>query len=136
MIDWLLQLLPVLVDNASNIQVALAPDRTQVAFSSNRNGNFDIYVMDPDGQRLRRLTSTPAHEGEPAWTPDGRHIILASEGGLVAVDRTTFEVKKILHGSVNKKLSKISVSTLANFNHFIIYIIVVCSFCINLSRNL
>ncbi|HYF40741.1 MAG TPA: LpqB family beta-propeller domain-containing protein, partial [Gemmatimonadales bacterium] len=76
-----LQLLPVLVDNASNIQVALAPDRTQVAFSSNRNGNFDIYVMDADGQRLRRVTATPAHEGEPAWTPDGRHIVYTVTSG-------------------------------------------------------
>jgi uncharacterized protein YjdB len=70
-----LQMLPVLVDNASNMQAAVAPDRTQVVFSSNRNGNFDIYVMDPDGQRLRRLTSSPAHEGEPAWTPDGSRIV-------------------------------------------------------------
>jgi uncharacterized protein YjdB len=76
-----LQLLPVLVDNASNIQVALAPDRTQVAFSSNRNGNFDIYVMDADGQRLRRLTTSPAHEGEPAWTPDGSRIVYTVTSG-------------------------------------------------------
>jgi uncharacterized protein YjdB len=76
-----LQLLPVLVDNTSNIQVALAPDRTQVAFSSNRNGNFDIHVMDADGQRLRRLTTSPAHEGEPAWTPDGSRIVFTITSG-------------------------------------------------------
>jgi Tol biopolymer transport system component len=76
-----LQLLPVLTDNASNIQVAVAPDRTQVAFSSNRNGNYDIYVMDPDGQRLRRLTSSPAQEGEPAWTPDGSRIVYTVTSG-------------------------------------------------------
>ncbi|HET6837483.1 MAG TPA: Ig-like domain-containing protein, partial [Gemmatimonadales bacterium] len=76
-----LQLLPVLTDNASNIQAALAPNRTQVAFSSNRSGNFDIYVMDTDGQRLRRLTSSPAHEGEPAWTPDGSRIVYTLTSG-------------------------------------------------------
>jgi Tol biopolymer transport system component len=76
-----LQLLPVLADHASNIQVAVAPDRTQVAFSSNRNGNYDIYVMDPDGQRLRRLTSSPAQEGEPAWTPDGSRIVYTVTSG-------------------------------------------------------
>jgi uncharacterized protein YjdB len=76
-----LQLIPVLTDNANNIQVALAPDRTQVAFSSNRSGNYDIYVMDPDGQRVRRLTSNPAQEGEPAWTPDGRRVVYTVTSG-------------------------------------------------------
>jgi Tol biopolymer transport system component len=76
-----LQLIPVLTDDASNIQAALAPDRTQVAFSSNRNGNFDIYVMDADGQRLRRVTATPAQEGEPAWTPDGSRIVYTVTSG-------------------------------------------------------
>lgn len=76
-----IQLLPVLTDNASNIQVALSPDRTQVAFSSNRGGNYDVYVMDPDGQRLRRLTSSPAQEGEPAWTPDGSRIVYTITSG-------------------------------------------------------
>jgi Tol biopolymer transport system component len=76
-----LQLLPVLVDNASNIQAALAPDRTQVVFSSNRGGSFDLYVMDADGGRLRRLTSATGGEGEPAWTPDGTRIIYTVTSG-------------------------------------------------------
>jgi Tol biopolymer transport system component len=73
--------LPVLVDNASNIQAVFSPDRTRIAFSSNRNGNYDIYLMDSDGQRLRRLTSSPAHEGDPAWTPDGNHIVYTITSG-------------------------------------------------------
>jgi Tol biopolymer transport system component len=87
-----LALLPVLVDSASNIQAALAPDRTRVAFSSNRNGNFDIYLADPDGQNLRRLTTGPGNEGEPAWTPDGSRIVYTSTTGtttqiaIMAVD--------------------------------------------------
>lgn len=76
-----LQLLPVLVDNASNIQAALAPDRTQVAFSSNKGGSFDLYVMDADGGRVRRLTSSTGGEGEPAWTPDGSRIIYTVTSG-------------------------------------------------------
>lgn len=74
-------LLPVLVDSASNIQAVLAPDRTRVAFSSNRNGSFDIYLMDADGQNLRRLTSGSGNEGEPAWTPDGGRIVYTSAVG-------------------------------------------------------
>jgi Tol biopolymer transport system component len=74
-------LLPVLVDSATNIQAVLSPDRTRVVFSSNRNGNFDIYLMDPDGQNLRRLTSAAGNEGEPAWTPDGMRIVYTSTIG-------------------------------------------------------
>lgn len=77
-------LLPVLVDSVTNIQAALSPDRTRVAFSSSRNGSFDIYVMDADGKSLRRLTSSPGNEGEPAWTPDGTRIVYTSTTGTTA----------------------------------------------------
>jgi uncharacterized protein YjdB len=68
-------MLPILVDSAVNIQPVPAPDRTRLAFSSNRAGSFDLYVMDADGQRLRRLTSASSSEGEPAWTPDGARLV-------------------------------------------------------------
>jgi uncharacterized protein YjdB len=74
-------LLPVLVDNATNIQATLSPDRTRVVFSSNRSGNFDVFLMDADGQNLRRLTSSPSHDGEPAWTPDGNRIVYTMASG-------------------------------------------------------
>jgi len=74
-----LQLL--LGDTATNIQAALSPDRTRIAFSSNRNGNFDIYLVDSDGKNLRRLTADPRNEGDPAWTPDGGRLVYTSTRG-------------------------------------------------------
>ena len=68
-------LLPLLQDSAANIQPALAPDRTRIAFSSNRSGNFDLYLMDADGRNLRRLTTDAGNEGDPAWTPEGTQIV-------------------------------------------------------------
>lgn len=68
-------LVPVLVDSAANIQAVASPDRTRIAFSSNRAGSFDLWVMDADGRNQHRLTADPGVEGEPAWTPDGARII-------------------------------------------------------------
>jgi dipeptidyl aminopeptidase/acylaminoacyl peptidase len=96
-------LMPVLVDNASNVQAALAPDRTHIAFSSNRGGSFDLYVMDPDGQNLRRLTSGSANEGEPAWTPDGTRVIYTVTSG------TNTQIASIaIDGSDNRQLTTAS----------------------------
>jgi Tol biopolymer transport system component len=53
----------------------LSPDRTRIAFSSNRGGSYDLYLMDADGGNPRRLTTDPGNEGEPAWTPDGTRIV-------------------------------------------------------------
>jgi Tol biopolymer transport system component len=66
---------PVLADSFGNIQPALSPDRTRIAFSSNRAGSYDLYLMDADGSNPRRLTTDPGNEGEPAWTPDGSRIV-------------------------------------------------------------
>ena len=66
---------PVLADGFDNIQPALAPDRTRIAFSSNREGSYDLYLMEADGSGLRRLTTDPGDEGEPVWTPDGSRLI-------------------------------------------------------------
>lgn len=78
-----LSLLPLLRDSATNIQAALSPDRTRIAFSSNRSGNFDLYVMDADGVNPKRLTTDSGNEGDPAWTPDGKWIVHSMTRGSV-----------------------------------------------------
>ena len=43
-----------------------------IAFESNRDGNNEIYVMNPDGTVEENLTNNPANDVFPAWSP-GRH---------------------------------------------------------------
>jgi hypothetical protein len=45
-----------------------------IAFTSNRDGNNEIYSMQAAGTNLRRLTNNPASDGHAAWSPDGRRI--------------------------------------------------------------
>lgn len=53
-----------------------SPDGRTIAFGSNRGGVFQIWVMDADGDRPRRLVAK--RSGEPDWSPTGDRIAYAS----------------------------------------------------------
>ncbi len=65
---------------ASGVQ-AEAPKKQQIAFYSNRDGNFEIYVMDVDGNNPLRLTINPAIDAGPSWGPRGKKIAFHSNRG-------------------------------------------------------
>jgi Tol biopolymer transport system component len=49
-------------------------DGRWVAFSSDRSGNHDIWVMPAEGGQMRQLTTDPTPDWAPAWSPDGTEI--------------------------------------------------------------
>jgi tetratricopeptide (TPR) repeat protein len=59
---------------------------SQIAFMSNHDGNWEIYIMGIDGTGVRRLTDNTANDGLPTWSPDGRTLAFVSnQGGPWAV---------------------------------------------------
>lgn len=66
-------------DAGDELAPVYSPDGSRVAYAGNRDGNFEIYVVDADGANRQRITRTTANETEPAWTPDGTRIVYQSD---------------------------------------------------------
>lgn len=66
-------------NGAMNVEPAVSPDGTKVAFSSDRSGRPMIYVMDVDGSNVKRLTFAGVYNSTPAWSPDGKKIAFAGQ---------------------------------------------------------
>lgn len=68
-----------------------APNGHAIAYSSDRDGNFDIWSQPIAEGQPTRLTSSTSHDWQPSWSPDGTHIVFRSErdgGGLFIVPST------------------------------------------------
>ncbi len=61
---------------------SVSPEGRRIVFMSNRDdkelsqsGGYNIYLVNPDGSGLRRLTDSPDQELFPRWLPSGREIV-------------------------------------------------------------
>ena len=59
--------------------LAKAPETAKVVFTSRRDGNFEIYSMNPDGSDQANLTQHRANDASPVWSPTGEQILFTSD---------------------------------------------------------
>jgi len=92
-----------------------SPDGKKIAFTSNREGQYDIFTMNSEGEEVFSITSSPQDEKEPAWYPDGKKLAFTREAkkflkkqtALYQIDINTHKTKKIIpqyskaHGIAN-----------------------------------
>jgi TolB protein len=62
---------------ANDFGPSWSPDGAEIAFTTNRDCDDEIYVMNADGSAPRNLSNTPGPDRAPVWSPDGSRILFA-----------------------------------------------------------
>ncbi len=70
-----------LTEGGGDGQPAWSPNGSRIAYISKDDGNFEIYVVNPDGTGKSRVTNDPASDGLPVWSPDGQWLAFRSDRG-------------------------------------------------------
>lgn len=60
---------------------------SHIAFTSGRDGDYEVYVMNPDGTGLINLTNNAASDIGSSWSPDGNRVAFRRNGDIYVVDR-------------------------------------------------
>jgi TolB protein len=72
----------LVITGGTNTYPSLSHDGTRIAFRRMLpENNSEVFVANADGSGARNLTSSPAFDGWPAWSPDDSRIAFASNRG-------------------------------------------------------
>ncbi len=98
---------PTTTTPPTTVSVAASPRAGRIVFSAGPAHAEDIYVVNADGSGLKQLTSDPAAEFDPAWSPDGRRVAYRHQTG----DDATAEIYVMnADGSGQRNLTNNSVA--------------------------
>ena len=81
---------------ARDVYPRFSPDGNWIAFSSNRDKNYDVFVISAQGGKPKQLTFNSADDNVVGWTPDGQKVMFVSgrgKGGYPSLS-TSFEVPR------------------------------------------
>jgi serine/threonine-protein kinase len=69
------------INTAQDFDPAWSPNGQQIAYTSNQDGDFEIWVMGANGSNPHPITSNTANDFSPQWSPDGSQIVYHSQAG-------------------------------------------------------
>ncbi len=77
-----------------------SPDSSKIVFQGRENGNYEIYVMDANGNNQVNITKNPAEDYHPLWGPDGQNIFFISRRvdlpGIYCMNSDGSDVKRVV----------------------------------------
>jgi Tol biopolymer transport system component len=68
-------------ESSSDASPTCSPDGSRIAFSSDRDGKENIYIMNLDGSHPTRLTHNGVRNTDPQWLPNGTQIAFIATSG-------------------------------------------------------
>jgi Tol biopolymer transport system component len=60
---------PTFLTSLRSYDPAFSPGGGKIVFSSRRDGDYDLYIMDADGTNVQQITNNPAEDTLPDWQP-------------------------------------------------------------------
>ncbi len=90
--------------------LAKAPETEKIIFGTYRDGNMEVYLMDPDGSQQTNLTNHRAADFSGVWSPTGEQILFASNrdrflgsSDLYLMDSDGRNVRRVFEKSVDRR---------------------------------
>lgn len=92
----------------NDIHPAISPDGSQIAFASQRNNFWDIYILDLSSGGIIQVTNDENYNGRPSWSPDGQWLAYEKYGEdnnleiyIRPVDNSLEEILLTAHASTD-----------------------------------
>lgn len=88
--------------SGANYDPTWSPDGKLIAFTSKRDENFNIYIMDKDGSNQEPITDFGGDESSPVWSPSGEELAFVSNHdgkiGIFIKNLVTNEIRWLTYG--------------------------------------
>lgn len=75
-------------------EAVFSPDGKKIAFTSVRDGDLEIYIMNSDGSDVKRITDHPGYDGGAFFSPDGSKLVFRAQ--LFQTEQQLEEYRKLL----------------------------------------